>query len=303
MTSPCRPGCDTQKGMDAALCSKCIALLPPDLLATLRNAKLGREKKEASSKARAWLAERTGTAVMGVAVQMLRIEVAALYVQTNGCYFGLPNVDPWDEQRDARKYAGPWPVVAHPPCARWCRLAGLVEARYGERFKRGEDGGCFAAALAAVRKWGGVLEHPADTKAWAAHDLPKPRRGAWMKTFCGGWVTQVAQSSYGHQARKLTWLYCFGIDAPPVLNWQIAPHSARLSYCQNRGVAKVRMMHAKERSATPAPFRDLLLGIAKQCKPAGLSDLDHDWPTTMAIGDRGAVPMPGEGFAEKKQLA
>lgn len=45
--------------------------------------------------------------------------IAALYVQTGGCYFGLPGVDPWDEARDARKYAGPYPVVAHPPCQRW----------------------------------------------------------------------------------------------------------------------------------------------------------------------------------------
>lgn len=79
--------------------------------------------------------------------------IAALFVQTNGAYFGLDDVDPWDEARDARKYAGPYPVVAHPPCSRWCRLAGLVEARWGH--KRGEDGGCFASALASVRKWGG----------------------------------------------------------------------------------------------------------------------------------------------------
>ena len=78
--------------------------------------------------------------------------IAALYVQDGGCYFGLPNVDPWPESRDARKYAGPWPVVAHPPCARWSKLAGLVEARYGR--KRGDDGGCFASALASVRTWG-----------------------------------------------------------------------------------------------------------------------------------------------------
>ena len=44
--------------------------------------------------------------------------IAALYVQRGGVYFDLAGVDPWDEQRDARRYAGPWPVVAHPPCAR-----------------------------------------------------------------------------------------------------------------------------------------------------------------------------------------
>lgn len=41
--------------------------------------------------------------------------IAALFVETDGCYFGLDGVDPWDEQRDARQYAGPWPVVAQRP--------------------------------------------------------------------------------------------------------------------------------------------------------------------------------------------
>lgn len=48
--------------------------------------------------------------------------IAALYVQRNGSYAGLPDVDLWDEQRDARKYAGPYPVVAHPPCQRWGKM-------------------------------------------------------------------------------------------------------------------------------------------------------------------------------------
>ena len=63
--------------------------------------------------------------------------VAALFVATGGCYFGIDGVYPWDEARDALLYPGPFPVVAHPPCARWCRLAGLVEARWGHR--RGDD--------------------------------------------------------------------------------------------------------------------------------------------------------------------
>ena len=33
--------------------------------------------------------------------------IAALFVEPGGCYFGLPNVDPWDESRDARLYPGP----------------------------------------------------------------------------------------------------------------------------------------------------------------------------------------------------
>src|SRR3990167_2297049 len=107
------------------------------------------------------------------------MRVAALFVDPRVVYSGLPDVEVWCEQRDARLYAGPWPVVAHPPCARWCRLAGLVEARWGH--KRGEDGGCFEAALRAVRTWGGVLEHPAYRDAWDAFGLPvPPRHGGWV---------------------------------------------------------------------------------------------------------------------------
>jgi len=50
--------------------------------------------------------------------------IAALYVETGGPYFGVEGVDPWDATRDAREYAGPHPVVAHPPCKRWGRYWG-----------------------------------------------------------------------------------------------------------------------------------------------------------------------------------
>jgi len=76
--------------------------------------------------------------------------VAALFVETDGIYFGLPNVEPWDKTRDARTYPGARPVIAHPPCDRWCQMAPVNQARYGHRV--GDDGGCFAAALEAVRR-------------------------------------------------------------------------------------------------------------------------------------------------------
>jgi hypothetical protein len=89
-------------------------------------------------------------------------QIAALFVATDGCYFGLPGVDPWDAQRDARNYDGPHPVVAHPPCQLWVNFAALNYKRYGGGHNRpGNDHGCFESALRAVRRWGGVLEHPA----------------------------------------------------------------------------------------------------------------------------------------------
>lgn len=224
--------------------------------------------------------------------------IAALFVARGGCYFNLPDVDPWDETRDARLYDGPWPVVAHPPCSRWCRLAGLVEKRWG--YKRGDDGGCFASALASVRRWGGVLEHPAYSDAWAAHGLGKPSWGGWQRLLCDGWTTHVEQFHYGHAAKKATWLYAFGVDKLPVLKWGRNPDSeglalverwstrafvsgagglsrdrALVSWCGNHvstGETRPRLSK-KAASATPIPFRDLLLSIARSVRrsPPGTS--------------------------------
>lgn len=196
--------------------------------------------------------------------------IAALYVQEGGCYYGLEGVDPWPESRDARLYPGPHPVVAHPPCSRWCQLAGLVEARYG--YKKGDDGGCFAAALEAVRLWGGVLEHPAFSSAWPAFGLPRPHsRGFWSRTFCGGWVASVDQGHYGHQARKSTWLYAHGIEEAtlPQLRKGTARGRALVSWCRNRaGLERdTRPRVGKMQAAkTPLEFRDLLLEIARSAR-------------------------------------
>ena len=189
--------------------------------------------------------------------------IAALYVQRDGAYFGLPDVDPWDEARDARLYAGPHRVIAHPPCSRWCRLAGLVEARWGHR--RGEDGGCFAAALASVRRWGGVLEHPAYSDAWAAYDLPvPPASGGWVRGLCGGWTCHVEQGHYGHAARKATWLYA--VDVPlPSMRWGRARGSALVSWCANgtRADEQRPRIGKHAAAATPPAFRDLLLSMVR----------------------------------------
>lgn len=34
------------------------------------------------------------------------VTIAALYVEADGCYVGLPGVDPWDKARDARRERG-----------------------------------------------------------------------------------------------------------------------------------------------------------------------------------------------------
>src|SRR5687767_10128842 len=137
--------------------------------------------------------------------------IAALYVQTNGAYYGLDDVDPWDIDRDARRYSGPWPVVAHPPCHLWVNLAAVNFKRYGGEHNRpGNDGGCFASALSAVRTYGGVLEHPANSNAWRAYGLLAPLKLGWNYAGNDEYTCEVWQSAYGHKARKRTWLFYNG---------------------------------------------------------------------------------------------
>lgn len=200
---------------------------------------------------------------------MENMTIAALYVQRGGSYYGLDDVDPWDERRDARLYDGPHPVVAHPPCSRWCRLAGLVEARWGH--KRGDDGGCFAHALSCVRRFGGVLEHPAYSDAFRAFDLPTPSRsGGWQRGMCGGWSAHVEQGRYGHSAKKATWLYAVGVELP-ALKWggvADGKSEALVSWCGNRtSKFDVRPRVGKAAaSKTPIEFRDVLLGMARSVR-------------------------------------
>lgn len=184
--------------------------------------------------------------------------IAALFVQTAGAYFGLPGVDPWDEVRDARKYNGPHPVAAHPPCSRWCKpLAKVNQTRYGHRI--GDDGGCFEAALFCVLQFGGVLEHP-DSYAWDEFQLLKPRRGSWQKDR-SYWVTEVSQSAYGHPARKNTWLLYHGMDAPPALDWS-DPKGTHLTSWLQRTSRVAPRLSKKNAIKTPPAFRDMLISLA-----------------------------------------
>jgi hypothetical protein len=187
--------------------------------------------------------------------------IAALFVESGGHYFGLDGIEPWDVVRDARNYAGPHPVIAHPPCTRWCQLAYIVQKRYG--YKVGDDGGMFESALNAVRRFGGVLEHPAFSYAWPKFGLPRPPRAGWARTICGGWVCQVSQAAYGHRARKLTWLYYVGKNPPPSLNWAVPEPTAQVSFCANHGDSPLPRLNKREASRTPIPFRDLLISIAR----------------------------------------
>lgn len=193
------------------------------------------------------------------------MKVAALFVQPDGCYSGLDCVDSWPESRDARMYDGPFPVVAHPPCQLWGALAAVNYSRWGGEHNRpGNDGGCFASALDSVRRFCGVLEHPAGTKAWSFHGLPKPASAGWQMTIDGGWVCEVWQSAYGHRASKATWLYYVGQQPPQELDWSRPRGSHQIGFYDQRGKAANKpTLGKREANATPLKFRDELIALAK----------------------------------------
>lgn len=204
-------------------------------------------------------------------------EVAALYVIDGGVYFGLAGVDPWPEERDARLYEGPWPVVAHPPCERWGRYwSGGPSSQ--TRYKLGDDGGKFESALAAVRTWGGVLEHPRDSQAYRAYGLAAPPyEGGWVPAGDGlGWTCAVDQGFYGHLAQKPTWLYVVGVRSNrlPDLLWGPSDEVVKQRLeklgrvIRRRGMCE--QLSRRQRSSTPVQFRDLLLRMAHMIEEAAL---------------------------------
>lgn len=230
--------------------------------------------------------------------------IAALFIEPDGIYAKSLGIDAWCELRDARLYAGPYPVVAHPPCQRWGRFW-HGSTRKPHQYELGADGGCFAAALDALAAFGGVLEHPCDSHAWKHFGLtPPPRHRGWIWTrppikFAiataddgavtkvpngrqGGewWTCYVEQGHYGHMSRKPTWLLTQGLTLSqlPQLNWtrgeqRLHPTAlARYGYEKARRIGMTAMVGGKDktkiRNATPAEFRDVLISIARSAAPA-----------------------------------
>ena len=200
--------------------------------------------------------------------------VAALFVEAGGVYFGLDGVEPWDASRDARKYLGPHPVVCHPPCERWGRYWGGGPMLHGTPKQKtlGDDQGCFLSALKSVSEWGGVLEHPEASHAFARFGLTRPlKSGGWVASGSRGFTCCVEQGHYGHPARKATWLYYVGREPPFELTWgpslgqrRLDPgfHSKAERKASASSVRLAKRLSKHEAVGTPPAFRDVMVSLA-----------------------------------------
>jgi hypothetical protein len=154
----------------------------------------------------------------------------------------------------------------------WAGQLGTI-AKTGSRKIKGDDG-CFAAALEAVRAWGGVLEHPWGSAAWPHFGLVvPPRAGGWIKADAYGWTCCVEQGRYGHYARKPTLLYAVTKSPLPELDWGVSEPSfppeaiARhgLAYCKRAGelAFKGGGSNSAVRIDTPPAFKQVLIDIVR----------------------------------------
>lgn len=197
---------------------------------------------------------------------MTEKKIGLLFVQENGVYQDIDNSSFWGKDRDARRYNQPWAVVAHPPCARWGRFW-YGSPSGGKRYEKGDDDGCFAHALRVVQCNGGVIEHPADSYAWERFNLPKPVKGeGWSEPDAlGGRSIYVEQGQYGHVSRKPTWLYAMGVDWGIPIDTTIGEQRLRHrdGYERDRRRGIVHYQSKRQRAATPVPFRDLLIKLAR----------------------------------------
>lgn len=191
------------------------------------------------------------------------IRVAALFVAKDSIYKQL-GLCCYDEDADARTYSGFLPVIAHPPCQLWGRMAKVNFIRWGGEHNRpGNDGGCFQFALDAVNRCGGVLEHPADSYAWSAHGLIRPAKTTGWTPSGAGYVCEVWQSAYGHRANKRTWLYYRGNYPPTNPLWERPVGTHQIGRQDQRGKSRNKpTLGRKEANHTPEPFARYLIKLA-----------------------------------------
>ena len=180
--------------------------------------------------------------------------IAVLFARADSIYKSFPFCDVWDINRDALQWPGGTPCIAHPPCRLWGCLRQFSTAPPEEK-------ALGVWAIAQVRQWGGVVEHPAMSGLWKATHCPQPSGGIdqW-----GGWMLGIYQQWFGHRACKPTWLYIVGcrpVHIPPI-PFVLGEASHVISSVNSRGRPQVTK---RERDATPPALAAWLIAVAEQC--------------------------------------
>lgn len=188
--------------------------------------------------------------------------VAVLFARRDSNYKAMAGVDVWDEDRDARKWPGGAPLVAHPPCRLWARLRHFAKAADPVMERQ-----LAIDAVRRVQRYGGVLEHPAESTLWRHMGLPAAGRAP---DGFGGWTAEVRQCDWGHKAEKLTWLYIVGChpdELPPLPERREATHYIKSNRAGYRPSAR-KLPHVThdEREHSPPEFAAWMVELARRCQ-------------------------------------
>lgn len=181
--------------------------------------------------------------------------VAVLFARSDSIYKQLPGCDVWDADRDATRWDGGSPVIAHPPCRLWGRLAYFAKSSDPEKER---DLARFA--VTCVQRFGGVLEHPKGSRLWQDQSLPFPGQ----RDEYGGWTLPVLQFWWGHRAEKATWLYIVGVDPNKLPAIPLVLGDAPCVVQTRKRINARPHLHKKEREQTPIAFAEWLLETARQ---------------------------------------
>jgi hypothetical protein len=187
------------------------------------------------------------------------MRVSALYVRRDSIYKRL-GVDCWDVDRDARRWPGGHPVIAHPPCRSWGNLRHMAKPQPGERELA-------IHAIQVIRKYGGVLEHPRGSMLWEFLNLPLP---GFIDDY-GGFSILINQSWFGHKAEKKTLLYingCKPSDLPSIpIRFDAIEFTVSSKIKKKSGRRIKREITKKEREETPVDLAKWLIEVATKCNP------------------------------------
>jgi len=181
------------------------------------------------------------------------MSVTVLFARQNSVYKTLPDVDVWDFERNALNWAGGTPVIAHPPCRLWCTCRFLSNAPENEKELA-------IWAIKIVRKWGGILEHPAKSGLWNATGLPNPGKHDEY-----GLAIGVDQWWWDHKASKPTWLYICGINTLPSVPFKLGEPTHLISNSRNSNRGGKKLLSRQAREATPREFAKWLVQVASRC--------------------------------------
>ncbi len=197
--------------------------------------------------------------------------VAVLFARRDSIYKTMPGCDVWDEDRDAMKWGGGSPVVAHPPCRLWGELSHMSTASDADKRLA-------PWAIDQVRRWGGALEHPARSKLWRHCGI---RTNGVVDEF-GGRLEIIEQGWFGHPARKLTGVYIVGCrrDQVPTIPMRLGEsayiitqpgrrkdgtrRTCNLDYAAPPGFSSRQQF----REHTPPTFAEWLVEVARRCRPS-----------------------------------